>query len=242
MALRAVEPTSIIEDVVAKGDLKALSSEQRARYYTQVCESMGLNPMTEPFQYIVLNGKLKLYATKGATDQLRKIHGIGIHIDGTNLINDIYTVTVTGTDAHGRTDSDIGAISVKGLQGDSLANSMMRAITKAKRRVTLSMCGLGMLDESEVETIPSASRVHVDSAGVIVEPPFEATTPQIAPESTESEVPPTPGVLSPVEHFDDRLWDAREEKDASERKQRFGALYSEAVNERDTDKLRKIIA
>ncbi|BEJ60493.1 hypothetical protein B10172_05150 [Campylobacter jejuni] len=29
----------------------------------------------------------------------------------------------------------------------------MKAITKAKRRVTLSICGLGMLDESELETI-----------------------------------------------------------------------------------------
>ena len=56
------------------------------------------------------------------------------------------------------------------------------------------------------------------------------------------EVTPPDGRLDLNEHFDDRLWDAREEKDASERKQRFGALYSEAVNERDTDKLRKIIA
>ena len=32
----------------------------------------------------------------------------------------------------------------------------MKAETKAKRRVTLSICGLGMLDETEVETIPGA--------------------------------------------------------------------------------------
>jgi hypothetical protein len=31
----------------------------------------------------------------------------------------------------------------------------MKAVTKAKRRVTLSICGLGMLDETEVETIPN---------------------------------------------------------------------------------------
>ena len=30
----------------------------------------------------------------------------------------------------------------------------MKAETKAKRRVTLSICGLGMLDETEVETVP----------------------------------------------------------------------------------------
>jgi hypothetical protein len=32
----------------------------------------------------------------------------------------------------------------------------MKATTKAKRRATLSICGLGWLDETEVETIPHA--------------------------------------------------------------------------------------
>jgi len=32
----------------------------------------------------------------------------------------------------------------------------MKCETKAKRRATLSICGLGMLDESELETIPGA--------------------------------------------------------------------------------------
>src|SRR5262249_53952504 len=38
----------------------------------------------------------------------------------------------------------------------------MRALTKAKRRVTLSICGLGMLDESEIESIKGAERVESD--------------------------------------------------------------------------------
>jgi hypothetical protein len=38
-----------------------------------------------------------------------------------------------------------------------MANALMKAETKAKRRVTLSICGLGMLDESEVESIPGAA-------------------------------------------------------------------------------------
>lgn len=33
---------------------------------------------------------------------------------------------------------------------------MMKAETKAKRRVTLSICGLGMFDESEMESVPSS--------------------------------------------------------------------------------------
>ena len=32
------------------------------------------------------------------------------------------------------------------LNGEDLANAMMKCETKAKRRVTLSICGPGMLD------------------------------------------------------------------------------------------------
>jgi len=41
--------------------------------------------------------------------------------------------------------------------GEARANLMMKAETKAKRRVTLSICGLGMLDETEVESLPPAA-------------------------------------------------------------------------------------
>ena len=39
------------------------------------------------------------------------------------------------------------------VQGENRANAMMKAETKAKRRVTLSVCGLGMLDETEAEPL-----------------------------------------------------------------------------------------
>jgi hypothetical protein len=39
------------------------------------------------------------------------------------------------------------------LKGDALANALTKSETKAKRRVTLSIAGLGWLDETELETI-----------------------------------------------------------------------------------------
>jgi hypothetical protein len=65
-------------------------------------------------------------------------------------------VSVMATDPTGRTDAELGIVPIEGLKGDAKANAILKAITKAKRRVTLSMCGLGMLDESEVETIRGA--------------------------------------------------------------------------------------
>ncbi len=72
------------------------------------------------------------------------------------MVEGIYSVTAMATDKTGRTDESIGAVPIDGMKGETRANAMMKAETKAKRRVTLSICGLGMLDETEVETIPGA--------------------------------------------------------------------------------------
>src|SRR4029077_13307885 len=50
-----------------------------------------------------------------------------------------------------------GAVSIKGLGGQLLANAYMKAETKAKRRGTLSICGLGWMDETEADSIPGAA-------------------------------------------------------------------------------------
>jgi len=154
----------VLERVIVQGDLAQLTPAERVAYYRAVCESLGLNPLTRPFDYIILNGRLTLYARKDATDQLRRIHGISVRIVAREMIDTLglYVVTARATTPDGREDEAIGAVSVKGLSGDALANALMRAETKAKRRVTLSIVGLGWTDESEVESIPGARTVRVD--------------------------------------------------------------------------------
>ena len=96
-----------------------------------------------------------MYALKGATDQLRRIYGISCEVKSREKIEDLYTVTVKATiNKTGRVDEDMGFAKISGLKGDMLGNAMCKAVTKAKRRVTLSMCGLGMLDEDEIASIP----------------------------------------------------------------------------------------
>jgi hypothetical protein len=155
---------ALAAEAATVGDLSALSPEKRTQLYGAICRSVGLNPLTKPFEYIKLNGKLTLYALKGATDQLRKVNGVSITKIEMNAVNGILMVTAYAQDASGRTDSDLGAVPIGNLQGEALANAHMKAITKAKRRVTLSIAGLGWLDESEVESIPPqrAQPVHVD--------------------------------------------------------------------------------
>lgn len=155
------DAASIIESVVIGGDLSKLTPEQRVGYYKSVCESLGLNPLTRPFDYITLNNKLTLYAKKDTTDQLRKRDSVSVTRLDQQIINDICIVTAY-VSAGNRTDAATGAVSLKGLSGDALANAMMKAETKAKRRATLSICGLGILDETEIETIPQGKQTVVD--------------------------------------------------------------------------------
>jgi hypothetical protein len=150
--VKPLDPVAV-QAVLLGGDLSLLAPAQKVSYYNKVCEVVGLNPLTKPFDYIRLNGKEVLYSNKGCSEQLRSVHKIGLKIVGKEVINDLYIVTCEALDPSGRTDSATGVVFIAGLRGEALANAMMKAETKAKRRVTLSICGLGMLDETEVESI-----------------------------------------------------------------------------------------
>lgn len=145
--------SEIVHSLVTKGDVSMLTSEQRAEYYIQLCERVGLDPATQPFLPLRLSGKEVFYASKGAAEQLRKLHKISVLIVARERLEDVYYVTARATTPDGRTDESQGAVSIGGLKGENLANAVMKAETKAKRRVTLSIVGLGMLDESELDTI-----------------------------------------------------------------------------------------
>ena len=175
----------VLEAVVAKGDLSQLTPEQRVAYYKATCDSLGLNPLTQPFAYITLNGKLTLYARKDATDQLRASKSVSIVGLEREKMDGLYVVTASAQVPDGRKDSSIGAVNIEGLKGDALANAIMKAETKAKRRVTLSICGLGVTDESEVETIPGARAVSVDAeTGKIEQSPEPHWSKRVAKDGT----------------------------------------------------------
>lgn len=168
--LATKDTSAIMEQVAIGGDLAALTAGQRVNHYLGVCDSLKLNPLTKPFQYIRLNNKLTLYATRDCTDQLRSRDAISIVLTDKQTMGEIYLVSARATNAAGRQDESTGAVPVKGLAGEGLANAMMKAETKAKRRVTLSICGLGIVDESEVGSIPDARPVSVDTTtGEIVD-------------------------------------------------------------------------
>jgi len=178
--LPVVSVAEAIEKVLITGDLSPLSPEQRVEYYKAVCKSLGLNPLTNPFMYILFRefdskaaAKLQLYATKSCSEQLRKIHGVSIVPgsekrtleNGERCIVDLALIDRTG-----RTDTGQGVVALyKFKDGKRLElspkeydNAIMKTHTKAKRRGTLSICGLAFLDESELDHVQVVGGVTPD--------------------------------------------------------------------------------
>lgn len=145
----------VVESLVLRGDLSGLGPHERANHYIAVCNGLGLNPASKPLDYLRLNGKEILYPNKGATDQLAAIHKVTreiidgpkvMDLAGTKLVYAQCRASLPG----GRFETSVATVPLV-----DPVNVLMKVETKAKRRATLSILGLGMLDEMELETIPA---------------------------------------------------------------------------------------
>ncbi len=172
--------TQELEKVILNQDLSSLSGEQRVNFYYQVCDQYGLDPFTRPFEFIKMNGKLVLYATKSCASALQELKSISVEIVKQEQLMDNYMVTARGSRKDDNAPNgvqvaeNVGLVPIGGLKGDNLANAVMKAVTKAQRRLVLQMAGLGQTDESEIQSIANTSsdnavvRVEVDEQGEIV--------------------------------------------------------------------------
>lgn len=154
---------SAVESALVRNDISKLSTQERISYLNALCESVGLNPLTKPFSFLSLQGREVVYATKDCSEQLRKIHGVSTQIVSQGVVGDCYEVQIKAQDRTGRMDEDFASIPLSNAKGADLSNLKMKAVTKAKRRVTLSICGLGVLDESELDTIAQSLKKHAEN-------------------------------------------------------------------------------
>lgn len=188
-----------VEQVLIAGDLSPLTPQERVEYYRKVCESLGLNWLTQPFTYILFREsdqsppKLQLYANKDCAAQLRKLHRVSIVPPMRREIRDgMCYVEADLRDGFGKTDSATGVVPLWkwkdrqriDLTGRELANAVMKCETKAKRRGTLSICGLAFLDESELDTMEVIG--GVTKGGRIYQ--FAGTEPAQLPGPTQEQV------------------------------------------------------
>jgi hypothetical protein len=151
---------NIISSIVINGDLSKLSPQQKVAYYRSFCERLGLDPLSQPFKLLRLNGKEVLYCDRSGAQQLNKLHQVSHEIKARETVSGCYVVTAQASTPDGRRTESIGAVPIDNLKGDNLCNAMMKAETKAKRRATLDLLGLGILDETETEALPNAAVIE----------------------------------------------------------------------------------
>lgn len=153
---------AVARSLSTSGDYSSMTREEKAALYLSVSKALGLDPRMAPLAFITIDGREVLYANKGATDQLARVHRVTRTVtDGPKIIT-IETAggrslalaycQVEASLADGRRETDIGTVPVF-----DPANAMMHAITKAKRRATLAILGLGMLDVAEVADVAAAA-------------------------------------------------------------------------------------
>lgn len=202
--------TKPIDEIVASGNLQELTSEQRLVHYNNVCDAMGIDPRPHPLEYMPVddpNGgrRLILYALKNCTDQLRANRKIKIVKLTREITDDMITFTAEATDKDGGADISTGSVTIKGKKGVEIANASMAAETKAKRRVTLSISGSGLLDETEITDINAPASLPA-GMGVTAQ---NVSTPKVnessgaevkldpKPESKKAEAPVVVATVSP---------------------------------------------
>ena len=149
-----------LESLVLRGDISGLTADQKVQHYLGMCRILGLDAATQPLAYLRLSGKEVLYVTRGATDRLAAMHSLNreiidgpkvIDLAGTKLVIAVCRATLPG----GRYETATATLPLS-----DPATVLMKAETKAKRRATLAILGLGLLDETEVDSIPGAQTVE----------------------------------------------------------------------------------
>jgi len=170
---------SLMEKVIIGGDMFDLTPEERVLYYQAICHSLKLNPLTKPFDYIKLDGKLTLYAKASAAEQLRNIQNISIFKIEDESDDTFFRKIAYGEKADGRKDMSTAVLhkmvydsytkKMRTAKPLELANLEMKCETKVKRRLTLSMAGLNMVDESDLDTMQGFQLAKLNAAGEITE-------------------------------------------------------------------------
>lgn len=148
--------------LIIDGDLSRLHPSDKVLYYRGYCERLGLDPFTKPFDLLRLQGREVLYLTRSGAQQLNKMHGVSHQIISRELMQEpgIFQVIARATLPDGRFTESMSAVSIANLKGEAYCNALMKAETKAKRRSTLDLLGLGILSEEEAVSLPG-ERVEI---------------------------------------------------------------------------------
>ncbi len=210
--IRSAEPplSDAVVLAMAAQNLASLSPAQQVEAIRAICAAINVPAALSPIMLLPTDDRLVPYVTAAGTNNVRDRRGISIVIGDRRELDGIYFVTARATTPDGRTDESTGAVPLVKQDGEwkttdsgkkyfspngkflplapaDRANAIMKAETKAKRRVTLSIAGIGFMDESEIDQVRGAGRgISVEivdqETGEIIDVPSHAPVPAIAGE------------------------------------------------------------
>jgi hypothetical protein len=148
-----------VREYFRTGNVSQLNDTEKDFVLSKLCERYDLDPILRPFDLISFRGVAKFYMTASATNQLadkkklsRKV--VSIELDAEKMIA---RCSVQVSDPSGRCEDSNAFISIGKylppskdnpvmkkvlLDGEDLANALLKLETKAKRRATLSFFGI----------------------------------------------------------------------------------------------------
>jgi hypothetical protein len=150
---------AVAEKVLGQGNLADMDRAARARYLLYVCQLLGVNPFTRPFEIISFRDQTVLYARKEATEQLARNFGVTTEVVR-RAPDEFLGVYVTEVRASYRTPAGevrsadaIGAVPYLDAGGKMIpvlerANVVKKSETQGRRRAVLGLLGLGIFDRA----------------------------------------------------------------------------------------------
>lgn len=153
----------IVEKVIAEnGNLIKLSPVERKVYFLAMCDRYGLDPFSNPFDYMEQKKKvdgqytvvgITLYPNKKAAEAFGQKYGLTCKIVEKTIEGSTAFVTVEVTNGR-RVVQEIGAVEINAFitKGDAIK----KALTQARRRGILAFCGFSTDLEEDRAISPAA--------------------------------------------------------------------------------------
>jgi len=175
---------AVIEQLI-RGDVSNVPREALLRYIFTFCERVGISPLAVPFSLMKTQAGMRLVANRNFYDAVASKYSVSRECVGEGFFEGtkLYFTRYRATTPDGRVTEDMALVDTAGLNGNDLANAIMKAHTKGRNRATRAHLGFPFPDETEAETVAGATVVSIEEMpnGHDGEPQQEEAGPKLEP-------------------------------------------------------------
>lgn len=143
--------TAFQQAVAANRDTAGLRPEHRGALLNELARALKLNPLTKPVIFLKTGQGESIYVTRQGADQIAARLRLNRETVVGPEVRDILGVKVFFCQVRVTAPDGRSEMATATLPAVDVLMGLMKVETKAKRRATLSIAGLGMLSEEDAE-------------------------------------------------------------------------------------------